>query len=46
LADKVAICPAIGQVERAVERVAAVPAIELTVELVPPIGPAAVELIA
>ena len=32
LADRAAICPAIGQVERAIDRVAAVPAIELAVE--------------
>jgi hypothetical protein len=46
LADRAAICPAIGQVERAVDRVVAVPAIEPVVESVPAIGPAAVELIA
>jgi hypothetical protein len=46
LADRAAICPAIGQVERAVDRVAAVPAIEQAVGSVPAIGPAAVELIA
>jgi hypothetical protein len=45
LADRAAICPAIGPVERAVERVAAVPAIEPAVGSVPAIGPAAVELI-
>jgi hypothetical protein len=46
LADKAAICPAIGPVERAVDRVVAVLAIEPVVESVPAIGPAAVELIA
>jgi hypothetical protein len=46
LADRAAICPAIGQVERAVDRVVAVLIIEPVVESVPAIGPAAVELIA
>lgn len=46
LADRAAICPAIGQVERAVDRAVAVPAIEPVVESVPAIGPAAVERIA
>jgi hypothetical protein len=46
LADRAAICPAIGQVERAVDRVVAVPTIEPAVGSVLPIGTAAVELIA
>jgi hypothetical protein len=53
LADRAAICPAIGQVERAIDQVeraidqvVAVLAIEPGVESVPAIGPAAVELIA
>jgi hypothetical protein len=46
LPDRAAICPAIGQLERAIDQVVAVLAIEPGVESVPAIGPAAVELIA
>jgi hypothetical protein len=46
LADRAAICRAIGLVERAVDRVVAVLATEPAVESAPAIDPAAVELIA